>query len=125
MRRHAGKHARAVEPALAGGDPIQAFPIRFAAVATAPVLLDSGPAGAAIQASAAVPGVNVPVRYESGHLIDGGISGLVPVRSAVAQPRDSKLRACDPVSLKVRGISHGEHVVSRAIVQQRKIKRPV
>lgn len=35
---------------------------------------------------------------------------------------DSKLRACDLVSLKVRDISHGEHVASRATVQQKKAK---
>jgi integrase len=33
---------------------------------------------------------------------------------------DSKLRACDLVSLKVRDISHGERVASRATVQQKK-----
>ena len=38
---------------------------------------------------------------------------------------DSKLRACDLVSLKVRDISRGEHVASRATVQQKKTKRPV
>jgi integrase len=38
---------------------------------------------------------------------------------------DSKLRACDLVSLKVRDISHGEHIASRATVQQKKTKRPV
>jgi integrase len=38
---------------------------------------------------------------------------------------DSKLRACYLVSLKVRDISHGEHVASRATVQQKKTKRPV
>jgi hypothetical protein len=38
---------------------------------------------------------------------------------------DSELRACDLVSLKVRVVSHGEHVASRATVQQKKTKRPV
>jgi integrase len=38
---------------------------------------------------------------------------------------DSKLRGCDLVSLKVRDITHGEHVASRAIVQQKKTGRPV
>ena len=38
---------------------------------------------------------------------------------------DSKLRACDLVSLKVRDVSHGDHVASRATVQQKKTKRPV
>lgn len=70
-----GQHLATWIDTLTAGVPIQAFPIRFAAVATdlqsgTPVLLDSGSAGAAIRASAAVPGV--PLRYESGHLIDGG-----------------------------------------------------
>ncbi len=78
---------------LTEGAPIETFPVRFAAVATdlqsgEPVLLDSGPAGAAIQASAAVPGANVPVAYNKGHLVDGGISSLVPVRSARAMGAD-------------------------------------
>lgn len=38
---------------------------------------------------------------------------------------DSKLRACDLVSLKVRDISHGERAASLATVQQTKTKRPV
>jgi integrase len=38
---------------------------------------------------------------------------------------DSKLRACDLVKLKVRDISHGDHISSRAIVMQQKTERPV
>jgi len=38
---------------------------------------------------------------------------------------DSKLRACDLVRLKVRDISHGDKVTSRAIVMQQKTGRPV
>jgi integrase len=38
---------------------------------------------------------------------------------------DSKLRACDLVALKVRDISHGDKVASRAIIQQQKTKHPV
>ncbi len=38
---------------------------------------------------------------------------------------DSKLRACDLVKLKVRDISHGDRVNSRAIVMQQKTGRPV
>ena len=88
-----GRHLATWIDALTAGVPIQAFPIRFAAVASdlhsgTPVLLDNGPAGAAIQASAAVPGVTVPVRYEGGHLIDGGVSSLVPVRAARAMGAD-------------------------------------
>jgi len=38
---------------------------------------------------------------------------------------DSKLRACDLVQLKVRDISHGDRITSRAIVMQQKTGRPV
>ena len=38
---------------------------------------------------------------------------------------DSKLRACDLVKLKVREISHGDRIASRAIVMQQKTGRPV
>ena len=38
---------------------------------------------------------------------------------------DSKLRACDPVRLRVRDVCHGDGVASRAIVLQQKTQRPV
>ena len=38
---------------------------------------------------------------------------------------DSKLRACDLVKLKVRDISHGDIVASRATILQQKTQRPV
>ncbi|GHC35657.1 tyrosine-type recombinase/integrase [Aidingimonas halophila] len=38
---------------------------------------------------------------------------------------DSKLRACDLVTLRVRDISHGERVSPRSIVMQRKTQQPV
>lgn len=38
---------------------------------------------------------------------------------------DSKLRGCDLVDLRVRDISHGSQIMSRAIVMQQKTKRPV
>jgi integrase len=38
---------------------------------------------------------------------------------------DSKLRACDPVSLRVRDVRHGQIVASRTIVMQQKTQRPV
>ncbi len=37
---------------------------------------------------------------------------------------DSKLRGCDLVSLRVRDITHGNQIVSRAMVTQRKTQRP-
>ena len=38
---------------------------------------------------------------------------------------DSKLRACDLVSLRVRDICHGDQVATRAVVMQLKTQRPV
>lgn len=38
---------------------------------------------------------------------------------------DSKLRGCDLVDLLVRDIAHGNQVMSRAMVMQRKTQRPV
>ena len=38
---------------------------------------------------------------------------------------DPKLRACDLVKLKVRDISHGGQIASRAMVMQQKTQRPV
>jgi hypothetical protein len=38
---------------------------------------------------------------------------------------DSKLRACDRMKLRVRDVTHGEHIAARAIVMQQKTQRPV
>jgi integrase len=38
---------------------------------------------------------------------------------------DSKLRSCDLVKLRVRDVTHGERVATRAIVMQQKTQRPV
>jgi integrase len=38
---------------------------------------------------------------------------------------DSKLRSCDLVKLKVADISHGNHILNRAMVIQQKTNRPV
>ena len=38
---------------------------------------------------------------------------------------DSKLRACDLVKLKVRDVSQGSQMLSRAIVEQQKTHQPV
>ncbi len=71
------------------GRRIDDFPMRFGAVATDldsgdAVVLASGTPGDAVRASAAVPGATVPVAYPGGHLVDGGVSSLVPVRFARA-----------------------------------------
>ena len=78
---------------ITSGVPIEKFPRRFGAVATdlrsgEAVIVDSGRPGRAVQASAAVPGANVPVAYQGGHLVDGGTTSLVPVRFARAMGAD-------------------------------------
>ncbi|MDD5330029.1 MAG: hypothetical protein PHX38_08495 [Sulfuricella sp.] len=38
---------------------------------------------------------------------------------------DSKLRGCDLVNLRVRDVSHGNQILPRAMIVQRKTQRPV
>jgi integrase len=38
---------------------------------------------------------------------------------------DSNLRSCDLVKLRIRDVTHGERIASRAIVMQQKTQRPV
>ncbi len=78
---------------LVGHLPIERFPLRFAAVASdlnraEPIAITSGDAGQAARASAAIPGVFLPVAYEDGELVDGGVTALVPVRVARALGAD-------------------------------------
>lgn len=78
---------------LVGQLPIERFPKRFAAVASdlqraTPVAITSGNAGQAARASAAIPGVFLPVKYSDGELVDGGVTSLVPVQTARALGAD-------------------------------------
>lgn len=88
-----GEHIAEWVETATRGQAIESFPIRFGAVATdlssgEAVLLDAGRPGDAVRASAAVPGTTVPVPYSGGHLVDGGVSSLVPVRFARALGAD-------------------------------------
>src|SRR5215813_9819213 len=38
---------------------------------------------------------------------------------------DSKLRSCDLLRLRVKDVTHGDHIANRAIVMQQKTRRPV
>ncbi len=49
------------------------------------VVLDEGPLVPALLASAAIPGVFVPVRIGARRLVDGGVLALVPVAQALAR----------------------------------------
>jgi NTE family protein len=88
-----GAHLAGWISRLTNDQPMEHFPIRFAAIATDMEsgevrLIDSGRAAHAIQASTAVPGVTIPVPYSAGHLIDGGVASLVPVQAARAMGAD-------------------------------------
>lgn len=78
---------------LVGGQAIERFPTRFAAVATdlnraQPYVITQGDAGQALRASAAIPSVFLPVQVDSHTLVDGGVAALVPVRAARALGAD-------------------------------------
>ncbi|SFD58416.1 patatin-like phospholipase family protein [Paracidovorax konjaci] len=78
---------------LVGGQAIEQFPVRFVAVATdvdrgRPYVITQGDAGQALRASAAIPGVFLPVQADGLTLVDGGVAGLVPVRAARALGAD-------------------------------------
>lgn len=74
---------------LVGQLPIERFPIHFAAVATdiersLPYVITEGDAGKALRASAAIPGVFLPVKNAGQEFVDGGVTALVPVYAARA-----------------------------------------
>lgn len=78
---------------LVGGQAIERFPVRFAAMATdleraRPYVITQGDAGQALRASAAIPGVFLPVQADGLTLVDGGVTALVPVRAARALGAD-------------------------------------
>lgn len=67
--------------------PIQNFPIRFAAVATEAdtgrkVVFNRGNAGQAIRASCSIPNVFVPVTIAGKEYVDGGLVSPIPVETA-------------------------------------------
>ncbi len=68
---------------------IDKFPTQFAAVTTdaqlaIPYVITAGDAGEAIRASASIPGVFLPVSSSGHPFIDGGVTALVPVKTARA-----------------------------------------
>ena len=73
--------------------PIEALKKPFAVVATdlnsgESILFRSGNTGMAVRASATVPGVFKPVSINGHEYVDGGLSSLVPVRSARSMGAD-------------------------------------
>jgi len=73
--------------ALTADRPIEQWPVRFAAVATdlrsgRRIVLDRGPGGPAVAASACVPALYAPVRVDGRDLVDGSLVEPVPVRTA-------------------------------------------
>ncbi len=67
--------------------PIQKFPLRFAAIATQldtgkKVAFNMGNAGQAVRASCSIPNVFIPPRINGQRYVDGGLVSPVPVESA-------------------------------------------
>lgn len=86
-------HLRDLIDRQTGNRPIEALPTRFAAVATdldsgRSIILDRGPAGPAVAASASVPIRYEPVTIDGRRLIDGALSAPVPVDAARALGAD-------------------------------------
>lgn len=79
--------ARLIESAI-GVERIEQMPVQFVVVATdllvgQPKLLRQGLLAAALQASAAAPGLFPPVQIEGVVYVDGSVSANVPVRQAL------------------------------------------
>lgn len=76
-----------------GNRPMQSFPKKFAAVATdftngKAVAFNTGNAGQAVRASAAIPNVFQPAIIGGRKYVDGGLSQPVPVSAARSQGAD-------------------------------------
>jgi len=76
--------------------PIETFPIPFAAIATdlrtgERIILDRGPAGRAVRASSAMPGLIHPCRVDGRLLADGALVENLPVSVARAMGADVSL----------------------------------
>jgi NTE family protein len=74
---------------LIGNKPIEAFPTKYAAVATdlfngKPIYFVRGNAGQAVRASSSVPGVFEPVVIRGRDYVDGGLVSPIPVSAARA-----------------------------------------
>src|SRR5690606_27393636 len=73
--------------------PIESFPVTFAAVATdladgREIWLENGPADAAIRASISMPGTFSPMLLDDRWLVDGGLVNQVPVSPSRALDAD-------------------------------------
>lgn len=85
--------------AWVGPRRIEELPLPFAAVATdvrsgEPVVLSRGALAPALHASAALPGVYLPVRLDGRSLIDGGVVETDPVSAARGMAGDVVLAVC-------------------------------
>lgn len=89
-----GELLRRMVAALLKDEPIERARIPFSAVAVdllsgEVVVLDHGPIRAAVEASAAIPGVFPPVRLDDRLLVDGAVGSLIPVEEARGQGADA------------------------------------
>ncbi len=73
--------------------PIESFPVAYAAVATdladgREIWLEKGPVAMAVRASISMPGILTPVLLENRWLVDGGLVNQVPVSTCRALGAD-------------------------------------
>ncbi|MBK1635678.1 patatin-like phospholipase family protein [Rhodovulum adriaticum] len=88
-----GRHITEVLAELGLPDSFDALDMPFVAVATdletgREIWLQSGDLGAAVRASAALPGIISPYRHQGRWLLDGGLTNPVPVSAARALGAD-------------------------------------
>jgi len=105
---------------LTGGGPIESFPIPFAAVATdlrtgERVILDRGPAGRAVRASSAMPGLIHPCRVDGRLLADGALVENLPVSVARAMGAEAVLAVSVSPDLKETPLRGALDVLHQAL----------
>ena len=84
-----GEYLERLVNRLIGTKPMEAFELKFAAVATdlfngKPIYFSRGNAGQAVRASSSVPGVFEPVSISGRDYVDGGLVAPIPVSAARA-----------------------------------------
>ena len=93
-----------------GHRPLEALKKPFGAVATDlhsgdSIVFRTGNTGMAVRASATVPGVFQPVKVSGREYVDGGLSSLIPVRSARQMGANVVIATPNKVGSAVSGLT--------------------
>ncbi len=101
-------------------DPIEALPIKFAAVATdlisgREIVIVEGSLKQAVIASSSIPGLFPPVEKSNAKLVDGGISDLVPVYVTRGQGSEYVIAVDVTKSLEdIEPLTNGLSIIDRS-----------